>query len=219
MDSKQYTKSVHKAGRIWMLSALALMLLVPIFITVYFDASPSATDIFIGLIGVAPVFWTVGVIEMLTYVPMLGAAGSYLGFVTGNVTNLKVPAALNAMEMAKAKAGSEEGEIASTIAIGVSSIITVIILSFGVLMLSQLQPILQSPTLKPAFDNILPALFGGLAVVFVAKNPKIAVAPLVFMIALFVLVPSLASAVGILVPVGALVAIIVARILYNKGKL
>ena len=65
---------------------------------------------------------------------------------------------------------------------------------------------------------ILPALFGGLGVVYVAKNWKLAVAPLVVMIALFAAVPSLASSVSVLVPVGALIAIGAARILYKKGK-
>jgi len=79
--------------------------------------------------------------------------------------------------------------------------------------------VLESPVLTPAFDNILPALFGGLGVVYISKNWKIAIAPLVFMIVLFLLAPSLASSVGVLVPVGALVAIGVSRLLYKKGKL
>ena len=95
---------------------------------------------------------------------MLGTGGSYLGFVTGNLTNLKVPAALNAMDNAKVKPGTEEGEVISTIAIASSTITTTVIITIGVLLLSQLTPILNSPVLKPAFDNILPALFGGLGV-------------------------------------------------------
>ena len=39
------------------------------------------------------------------------------------------------------------------------------------------------------------------------------------MVALFLLAPGLSSSVGVLVPVGALVAIGVARILYRKGLL
>ena len=89
----------------------------------------------------------------------------------------------------------------------------------GLTALHYLQPVLESPVLTPAFDNILPALFGGLGVVYISKNWKIAVAPLLFMVALFLFVPSLASSVGVLVPVGALVAIGVSRILYKKGKL
>ena len=93
------------------------------------------------------------------------------------------------------------------------------VISLGVLMLAQLTPILNSPQLKPAFDNILPALFGGLAVVYVSKNWKIAMAPLIFMIALFLAVPALASSVGVLVPVGAAIALLAARILYKKNML
>lgn len=104
-----------------------------------------------------------------------------------------------------------------SIAIATSSIVTTIIITLGVLLFAQLEPVLSSDALAPAFDNILPSLFGGLAVVYVSKNWKISVAPLVFMIVLFILVPSLASSVGILVPVGALIAIGVARILYKKG--
>ena len=166
--------SVHFTGRIWMLSAVTLMLMVPAAICVYYNAWPEITGVLKGLLGVAPIFWTVGVIEVFTYTPMLGAGGSYVGFVTGNLSNLKVPCALNAMENAKVEPGSEEGEIISTISICISSIVTMVVISLGVLLLGYLQPILQSPVLQPAFDNILPALFGGLAVVYVSKNWKIA---------------------------------------------
>lgn len=216
---KSYEEQTHVYGRLWILTAAVLILCVPLVICLKYQAWPGFTPVLKGLLGVAPIFWTVGAIEVVTYIPMLGTAGSYLGFVTGNLTNLKVPCALNAMENAGVKPGTEEGEVVSTIAIATSSIVTTVIIALGVFLLAQLTPILNSPTLKPAFDNILPALFGGLAVVYVSKNWKIAIAPLVFMVILFLLVPSLASSVGVLVPVGALVAIGVARILYKKNLL
>ena len=135
-------------------------------------------------------------IEVVTYCPMLGTAGSYLGFVTGNLTNLKVPAALTAMENAKVKPGRRRGSDFNHYDCHFFHCNDSGSICLGVLMLAQLTPILNSPQLKPAFDNILPALFGGLAVVYVSKNWKIAMAPLIFMIALFLAVPALASSVG-----------------------
>ncbi|HWQ98612.1 MAG TPA: hypothetical protein VN538_11040 [Clostridia bacterium] len=214
-----YRDSVHRMGRVWILSALALLLAVPAAICIYYKAWPPVTGILKGLLSIVPIFWTVGVIEVFTYVPMLGTGGSYLGFVTGNLANLKVPCALNSMDRAGVQAGTEEGEVISTLAIATSSIVTTVIIAAGVLLLSQIAPVLQSPVLQPAFENILPALFGALGVVFIAKDWKIAIAPLAVMVTLFLLVPSLASAVGILVPVGALIAIGVARILYKKNLL
>ena len=196
-----------------------MVLFVPIAICLYYNAWPEATAVLKGLLGVAPIYWTVGVIEVITYTPMLGTGGTYLAFVTGNLTSIKAPSALNAMENAEVKPGTEEGEVISTIAIATSSIVTTLVIVIGVVALSALAPILNSPTLKPAFDNILPALFGGLAVVYVSKNWKIAMAPLIFMVVLFLLVPSLAGSVGVLVPVGVLIAIGVARIMYKRGWL
>ncbi len=214
-----YERSVHLQGRVWGSMALALMLLAPAAICIYFDAWPPLTAVLKGLIGVAPMYWTVGIIEVLTFVPMLGTGGSYLGFVTGNLTNLKVPAALNAMQAARVKSGTEEGDVISTIAIASSSIVTAVIIALGVFLLGYLQPLLESAVLKPAFDNILPAMFGALGMVFIGKNPRIAAAPLIFMIVLFTLVPGLSGSVSVLVPLGALIAIGVARVLYKKGRL
>lgn len=214
-----YEEKQYVYGRIWTGSILLLMIAVPLAICVYYNAWPPLATVLKALLGVAPMYWLVGIIEVFTYVPMLGTGGTYLGFVTGNLTNLKVPCALNAMESAKVKPGTEEGEVVSTIAIAASSITTVLVIAIGVFGLGLLEPVLESPVLKPAFDNILPALFGALGVVFISKNPKIAAAPMLFMVVLFLCVPSLSGSVSVLVPVGVLIAIGVARVLYKKGLL
>ena len=213
----EYMKKTDLYGKIWIWTAAVIILMVPVVICVAFDAWPALSGVLKGLLGVAPIFWTVGVIEVITYTPMLGVGGTYLSFVTGNLTALKAPVALTAMENADVKANSEEGEVISTIAIATSSIVTTIILALGVFGLTLIAPVLDHPALKPAFDNILPALFGGLAVVYVSKNWKIAIVPLVFMVAIFLSVPGLASSVGIMVPVGVLFTLAVSRIMYKKN--
>ena len=215
----EYMKKTDRYGKIWIWTAVLVVLMVPVAICAYYNAWPAATAVLKGLLGVAPIYWTVGVIEVITYTPMLGTAGTYLSFVTGNLTSLKAPSALNAMENAGVNANTEEGEVISTIAIATCSIVTTLILIIGVFALSLLTPVLDSPALKPAFDNILPALFGGLAVVYISKNFKIALVPLIFMVAIFLCVPSLASSVGIMVPVGVLITLGAARIMYKKGWL
>lgn len=212
-----YENDIHVWGRVWMLSALAMMLAVPVSMCVYFQAWPGFVPVLKGLVAVAPVYWVVCAIEVLTYAPMLGSGGTYLAFVTGNITNLKAPAAITAMQNAEVKPGSEAGEVISTIAIAVTSIVTTLILALGVFLFSALSPVLGNPVLKPAFKMILPALFGGLGVVFIARNWKISIAPLAAMLILFICVPSLSGAVSVLVPVGALISIGAARILYKKG--
>ena len=214
-----YIDSVHRDGRIWNLSMVGILLLFPVAVSILFRAPIDWRGFMLGMLSTAPMYWAVGIIETFTYVPMLGAGGSYLAFVTGNITNLKAPAAMNALELMGADVKTEEGEIISTVAIAVSSIVTTLIIVLGVVLIVPLTPVLNSPALAPAFDQILPALFGGLGVVYIARNWKIAVAPVVLMLILFILIPGLGSYVGILVPVGVLTALGVARILYKKGVL
>lgn len=215
-----YIDSVHRDGRIWNISVMILLMLFPISVAVIFSAAPDWGALVVGLLATAPMYWAVGIIETITFVPMLGAGGSYLSFVTGNISNLKLPCAINALEQNEVSASSEEGEIISTIAIATSSIVTTLVIILGVICIVPLTPVLEAPVLEPAFAQMLPALFGGLGVAFVSKNWKIAIAPVILMLALFITVPALnAGTVGIMVPVSVLFTIAVARILYKRGVL
>ena len=219
-NNVSYMDSVHHYGRIWNLSSCVVVLAFPIAIALIFNAAPDWNAFLVGVLATAPMYWAVGIVEVFTYVPMLGAGGSYLSFVTGNISNLKLPCALNALEQADVKANSEEGEIISTISIAVSSIVTTVIIILGVILIVPLTPILESEALAPAFDQLLPALFGALGVVFVSKNWKIAIAPMILMLILFIFVPALnESTVGIMVPVGVLFTLCVSRLLYKRGLL
>ena len=213
-----YMDTVHRDGTIWNLTMLVILLLFPVAVCLVFNTTPDWKGLALGLGATAPMYWAVGVVEVFTFIPMLGAGGSYLGFVTGNISNLKLPCAINALENAGVSAKSEEGELVSTIAIAVSSIVTTIIVALGVILIVPLSPILENPILTPAFDQMLPALFGALGVALISKNWKLAVAPVLLMLTLFVFVDALdSSMVGIMVPVGVIFTIIVSRILYKKG--
>ncbi len=215
-----YMDSVHRDGTVWNIGVMILLMMFPISVAVIFSAAPDWGALVVGLIATAPMYWAVGIIETITFVPMLGAGGSYLSFVTGNISNLKLPCAINALEQNEVSASSEEGEIISTIAIATSSIVTTLIIIIGVICIVPLTPILEAPVLEPAFAQMLPALFGGLGVAFVSKNWKIAIAPVVLMLILFIFVPALnAGTVGIMVPVSVLFTIAAARILYKRGVL
>ncbi|NLT14508.1 MAG: hypothetical protein GXY05_09220, partial [Clostridiales bacterium] len=145
MKPMSYIDRIHQWGRIWNISMLIIMMMFPVAAGLIFKALPDSQGLILGLIATAPMYWAVGVVETFTYIPMLGAGGSYLSFVTGNISNLKLPCALNALEQAGVKSNSEEGEVVSTIAIAVSSIVTTLIIVLGVILITPLTPILQAP--------------------------------------------------------------------------
>ncbi len=216
--SSPYMESIHRSGRFWCLLMIAVLIAVPVIDCILFGVMPDAKGLGVGLLATAPMYFAVATVEVFTYVPMLGAGGSYLSFVTGNISNLKLPCAINAMEQAGVKANSEEGEVISTIAIAVSSIVTTVIIILGVILIVPLRPVLESPVLEPAFAQMIPALFGGLGMAFLARNLKISILPLIVMMVLFITIPALnAGTVGIVVPVSVLFTVLEARIMYKKG--
>ena len=216
---KTYQESIHFQGRIWMLGALVLFVLVALITSLQTGLWPEKQFFIPGFIATISVFWPVTTIEVFTFTPMLGPGSSYIAFVTGNLTSLKVPASLNAQDALGVEKGSEKGDVISTIAVASSNIMTTLIILVGALLILQLVPVLEMAVLRPAFDNVIPALFGALGFVYISKRWKVAVVPLIFMAAFFLFVPNSQKLVGIMVPVGVVLSLVSARILYKKGMI
>lgn len=190
---KTYMDKVHIWGRIWVFAAIVVLMSVPLAISIHYDAWPEAKTVLKALLSVALIYWTSAIIEVITYTPMLGAGGTYLSFITGNITNLKLPCSLNAMENAKVRANSEEGEVISTIAIGVSSIVTTVVIAIGILCFTPILPKItaEGSVFKAAFDQVLPALFGALAASYFRKHWKISIFPILVGCLVLVFAPEL----------------------------
>jgi hypothetical protein len=216
---RSYQDQLHFEGRLWMIGALVLFISVPLIISLVTGVWPTLEHFFPGFLATAIIFWPVTTIEVFTFTPMLGTGSSYLAFVTGNLTSLKVPAALNAQDALEIEKGTEDGDVFSTIAVASSSIITTLIILVGAILIIPLTPLLESEALQPAFGNIIPALFGALGIVYVMKRVKVAIVPIIFMVIFFLFVPGSAGLVGIMVPVGVVISLITARILYKKGMI
>ena len=214
---QEYSRATHILGRIVSIITVVLLVGAPFAIGGYLGAYPDLGAAAKGFASVGLVWTISSVAEFLIYTPMLGAGGGYLAFITGNLINMKIPCAVNARDMVGAKSGTPENEIISTLSIATSSLVTILILAVGVLALVPLQPVLQSPALQPAFENVVPALFGAMAYKYYRKNLRIAAAPLILMSMLFILAPSLISSTSfMIIPSGAL-AIGIAFWLYRKG--
>ena len=211
-----YLKSTHRLGRIVSMITLVLLVGAPFAIGALLGTAPDLSAVGRGFLS-AGLVWTISsVVEYLVYTPMLGAGGSYLAFITGNLINMKIPCAMNAKELVDAKSGTAENEVIATLSIATSSLVTILVLAAGVALLIPLQPVLQSPVLAPAFDNVVPALFGAMAYKYYRKDPRLAMIPLAVMIILFTLVPSLTSSTSfMIIPSGAL-AILLAWLKYRK---
>ncbi len=216
---KDFNNGLHRIGRITMFLGILVLMAVPFVVAGIFGASINVSGFWAGFAKVAVIYIPVSIVEFLVYAPMLGAGGSYISFITGNVTNMKIPCAMNARDIAGTQVGTPEHEIISTISTATSAIVTTLVIVVGVILLIPLQPVLQSEVLAPAFDYVVPALFGALGLKYFTKSPQIAVIPVVLMSALCTFVPSMISQTSILIiPSGAL-ALLIGFFLFKKGRL
>lgn len=215
----KYINKTHTYGRIWIFVTLVLFLCVPALICYHLNVFPKADMVFKGLATVAIVFYPTAVLEVLTYSPLLGTGGTYLGFVTGNITNLKLPVALNAMESAEVEPNTEEVEVISTISIAVSSIVTTIIIAVCVLAFKPVLHNITDPSsiFSPAFQQVTPALFGALCASYLAKHWKISILPIAVLVIILIFSGKLGT--GVLIPIGVVVSLVGAHLMYKKGWL
>ena len=168
-DKNSYFNRAHRLGRIGALISILFMVGIPIVICVVYDVIPSFNEVITTAVGLLAVYVPTALSEFVSYTPILGTA-CYITFITGNVGNMKIPCALNAMEMTDSPLGTERGDTVSAIAVSVSSMVTMAIIALGVVLLVPLQPILQNPTVQVATSFMLPALFGSMVVTNVANN-------------------------------------------------
>lgn len=214
MSKKSFNDKNHLYGRIFLALAIIMIVLVPVIMAIILQVMPE-WDVVIRALATLIVFIIGGFVEVMTYSPMLGTAGTYLAFFTGNLVNLKVPCAVNAREQANVKHGSQEGEIVSTLSVATSTIVTTVIIALGVALLVPLTPVLENPVLRPAFNSAFTALFGALAYKYFTKDIKLVPLPLILSI---VLAFTLKLDTSVLIPICAIASIVLAVVLFKAEK-
>ncbi|MBR0514900.1 MAG: hypothetical protein IJK06_11715 [Clostridia bacterium] len=213
-----YMTRTHWLGRIFSVTVLIMLIGAPFVIGGILGSMPDLAAAGKGIITVGLIWMGSGIVEYLVYTPMLGAGGSYLAFITGNLINMKIPCAVNARELTGAKTGTAENEVISTLSIATSSLVTILVLALGVVLMIPLRPVLDSEVLRPGFDNVVAALFGAMACQYFRKDLKLALVPMTIMTVLFILVPSLTgSASFMIIPSGA-IAIGLSWLKYRREK-
>jgi hypothetical protein len=222
---EDYNVKLHRLGRIWTLIALLAMTAVPVLACIILGTGPEwgALAVALGILGAMNIPVALG--EVFAYSYILGTNGTYLAFITGNLSNLKIPCVINAANLAGTTVGTEENELASTISIAVSTIVNTLVIGLGVLLVAvtPAASIFEHPALQPAFNVVVYALFGALGGQYIVKHPKIAVLPFLGMTALTVIL--VVSGMGgtlvktsYMVFVGVVACFFNAKRLYNKKQ-
>lgn len=112
-------------------------------------------------------------IEPISFQPVLGIPGTYMAFLSGNISNLRVPCSSVAQKAAGVKEGTPEGAVISTIGVAVSIVVNLAILTLGVLLGAQIIAMIPASFVN-ALVYLVPALYGAMLMQMIMYAPKIA---------------------------------------------
>lgn len=196
-----YNFKSHIIGKIWLALAMVIFFAVPTTICLYYDVKPDMTVMGTSAVLIPFIInFLSGIFEPIIYSPMLGINSAYLAFITGNLSNLKIPCVVKAQEICGTKLGTEENEVVSTLSVATSTLVTTVIIAIFVLILAVSNvetAIKNTPWITPAFTCVVYALFGSLGGKYVVKNIKLAVFPLSIIVAFSLILGFAAPSLGV----------------------
>ena len=212
-----YNSWVHKFGIVSSLVVAVVMMAFPVGCSIVFGVWPDWAAITPALISAVAWLAPYWISQTLGFMQSMGPGALYSSYVTGNTTNLKLPAIMATQSMCEVEPCSEAAHCVAVLASGGSAICVMLILTIGVCFSGVIEPLVNNPTFSPAFTYAVSALFGSVVATNICDKKKIGYWVTPFLVALFFCYcTKLASSWYMLIAIAASMA--VGRVVYVRGK-
>ena len=185
--NKEYVPQVNKIGKITGYLGVLLSFTPALVLAVVYGILPKPAALLTAFISGASAFGVLWFVEPISYFPVVGAAGTYMAFLSGNISNMRIPSARMAQVAADVEPGTEKGSVVATLGMAASIVINVSVLTIGAILGTSVLSMLPD-TIKAALNYLLPALFGALLVQFGMKMKKHSVIMVVCAIILYFMI-------------------------------
>lgn len=178
---KEYLPMMHKIGKTTGYLGALLSFTPALVLAVVYHLLPNWAALATAAIAAVSAFGILWFVEPISYFAVLGPVGTYMAFLSGNISNMRLPCASMAQVAADVEPGSEKGSIIATLGMAISIIINVSVLTIGVILGSQILSQLPA-AFTTALNYLLPALFGALLMQFAMNQRKLGITMVVFAI-------------------------------------
>lgn len=178
---KEYLPMMHKIGKTTGYLGALLSFTPALVLALVYHLLPNWAALATAAIAAVSAFGILWFVEPISYFAVLGPVGTYMAFLSGNISNMRLPCASMAQVAADVEPGSEKGSIIATLGMAISIIINVSVLTIGVILGSQILSKLPE-AFTTALNYLLPALFGALLMQFAMNQRKLGVTMVVFAI-------------------------------------
>lgn len=168
---QSYIKGIHRIGTVIMIMLLILTFIPGIYMCVVQDAFPGAAPVLGAFLALAAAEGWAWFVEPAMYFPMLGVTGTYMSYVAGNISNMRIPAATAAQNVVGAGVGTLKSEIAGTMGI-ISSIVVNFIVLFIVIFFGDILVKILPEIIQQSFNYALPAVYGTVVAMLISRVRK-----------------------------------------------
>jgi len=223
MDTKQalfqdiFFRPVERTGKYTVLVAVVCLFIPGLYLRIFYGLFPPFHALVKALIGIWSFAIVFSVVEPIIYFSLIGFGGTYMSFLSGNLVNLRLPISITAQQVVGTKEGSPEAEIVSTLGVAGSLIACQLVLTVGVVLFMPFLGKLNAPgtSFAAALAHVLPALLGALGGMFIFKDAKLGIVPVVLGIIIAFRFRTIPTSYAILPLV--IVSVLAARVMYKKG--
>lgn len=174
----EYTVKMIRNGRLTTLIAAILTFLPALYLWLALGFKPTWEQIGVGWATVVSAYFIIYFVEPLSFYPVMGLSGIYIGYLAGNIPSVRLPAMMAAQAVTGAAAGTKRGELVGTIAIGCSVFVNLIFVTLAAIAGGTILGVLPDFVIK-AFDYTLPSILGAVLAQYFVKNRSFVVGILV----------------------------------------
>lgn len=161
----EYMPKMNRIGKITGYLGVVASFFPALVLIVVYGSFPNLAALPTVAISVVSSFAVLWFVEPISYYPVVGQIGTYMAFLSGNISNMRVPCASMAQVAAEVEPGTEEGSVIATLGMATSIIINIAVLTVGVIAGSKVLSMLPQ-SVTDALNLLLPALFGALLMQF-----------------------------------------------------
>lgn len=215
--NEEYLPFMIRYGRLTLSLGIIAALVPGIILSFGFGLMPPISALLASTMAIVSMSAPNYIIEPVSYSPILGMPGTYMSFLSGNISNMRLPCSIAAQKAAEVESGTEEGSIISTIGIAVSILVNISILTIGVILGGSVLSKIPAEVVEK-LNLILPALFGSVFGQVFLQDKKLGLVAIVISVLTIILSKQGIIPQSLVVLICVFGTILIARALY-KDKL
>lgn len=209
----EFRKVITHIGLVFVTFCLIVNFVPALYVSMTTGVFPSVGDLVQLWLAAAAAFGIGYFVQPISFFPIVGLAGTFIVWISGNVGEVRVPAAAMAQKVTNCEQGTPKAEIMGALGICGSVFVSVTLVTIFAIIGAAVIPMMP-PFVMKAFKFILPAVLGAVYASLCGTNMVLGLISLVACLAGKIIFPKIGVPGGALMLVNILMVCCIARVYF-----